>query len=75
MEQEGPDNQKIHHATAKREPFDHSDDGVLSFQCAVHGHVIGTGSGFSIGNAKQMAAGRALQYLNTLPPRDPMFSL
>ena len=48
---------------------------LLSFQCAVHGHVIGTGSGVSIGNAKYVAATQALQYLRSLPPRHPLFSL
>ena len=75
LQQDGPDHQKVHYATAKREPFDHSNDRVLSFRCAEHGHVIGAGSGISIGNAKYVAATRALQYLQSLPPRHPMFSL
>jgi len=58
MQQDGPDIQKVHYATAK-----------------LHGHVIGAGSGVSIGNAKYVAAARALQYLQSLPPRHPMFSL
>jgi len=41
----------------------------------LHGQIIGSGSGVSIGNAKQVAAGQALQYLRTLPPGHPMFSL
>lgn len=41
----------------------------------LHGHVIGTGSGISIGNAKQAAAAQALRYLQSLPPRHPIFSL
>ncbi|KAN0126547.1 hypothetical protein V8E52_000187 [Russula decolorans] len=41
----------------------------------LHGHVIGIGSGISISNAKSVAAAQALQYLQSLPPRHPMFSL
>jgi hypothetical protein len=26
MQQEGPDNRRVHSATARREPFEHSDD-------------------------------------------------
>ena len=75
LQHEGPDHQKIHHATVKREPFDHSNDLMLSFQYAVREHVIGIGSGVSIGNAKYVAAAQALQFLQTLPPRHPIFSL
>ncbi|KAI0273156.1 hypothetical protein BGY98DRAFT_999099 [Russula aff. rugulosa BPL654] len=58
MTQEGPDNQKIHHATAK-----------------LHGRIVGNGSGFSMSIAKHTAAAQALQYLRSLHPSDPMFSL
>ncbi|KAN0126544.1 hypothetical protein V8E52_000184, partial [Russula decolorans] len=58
LQHEGPDHQKVHHATAK-----------------LHGRAIGVGSGISISNAKYVAAGQALQYLQSLPPGHPMFSL
>lgn len=58
LQQAGPDNQRVHYATAK-----------------LHGQVIGTGSGVSIGNAKYVAAVQALQYLQPLPPNHPLFSL
>jgi hypothetical protein len=65
MTNEGPDNQKIHYATAKCEPFGHSEDLVLS--CAVRGQEIGHGMGVSMGAAKQKASEKALQYLSSLP--------
>lgn len=48
---------------------------LLSFQCAVHGKIIGTGNGVAANSAKSMAAIQALHYLRSLPPTDPMFSL
>ncbi|KAN0126549.1 hypothetical protein V8E52_000189 [Russula decolorans] len=41
----------------------------------LHGQIISTGTGISIGDAKQVAAARAVQYLQSLPPGHPMFSL
>ena len=41
---------------------------------AVRGQAIGYGSGISAGNAKQVAAEQALQYLNSLPAKHPMLS-
>ena len=75
MAQTGPEHQKTHYATAKREPFGYSDNWVLIFQCAVHGKIIGTGNGVAATSAKSMAAIQALHYLRSLPPTDPMFSL
>ena len=75
QEQEGPDNRKIYYATAKREPFSHSDNRVLSLSRAVHGHIIGSGSGTSIGSAMQVAASKALEYLSSFHPADPIFSI
>ena len=75
LQQEGPDNQKIHYATAEREPLSQSGNWALNLSCAVHGQIIGSGSGHSIGNAKQEAASQALQYLRSIPANDPLFSL
>ena len=64
VEEEGPEHQRVHHATAKCEPFGHSDNSVLS--CVVHGHGIGRGRGVSKSCAKQVAAQQALNYLSSL---------
>ncbi len=73
--EDGPDHQKVYYVTAKCEPFDHFDNRVLSFQCVVHGHTISSGRGVTIGNAKQIAASQALNYLRSLPGNHPLFSL
>jgi dsRNA-specific ribonuclease len=75
LEQKGPDHQKVHYAAAKREPLSQSDNWALSSSCTVHGQIIGSGSGLTTGNAKQLAAAQALQYLTSLPPGNPLFSL
>ena len=72
MTDEGPDNQKTHYATAKCEPFCHSEDSVLS--CAVRGQEIGHGMGVSMGVAKKMASEKALRYLRSLPENHSLFS-
>ena len=75
LQHEGPDHQRQHIATAKREPLSRSDNWALSSSCAVHGQIIGSGRGLSVRNAKQEAASQALAYLTSLPENDPLFSL
>jgi dsRNA-specific ribonuclease len=75
LQQEGPDRQKTHYATAKREPLSESDNWALNSSRAVHGQNIGSGSGPSLGIAKHDAASQALQYLESLPAKHPLFSL
>lgn len=41
----------------------------------LHGQNIGSGCGLTIGSAKQEAATQALQYLESLPAKHPLFSL
>ena len=72
MANDGPDNQKVHYATAKCEPFGHSEDSVLS--CAVRGQEIGHGMGVSMGAAKQEASEKALRYLRSLPENHSLLS-
>ena len=71
MDSEGPDHQKTFFATAKREPFGHSENCVLS--CTVRGQAIGYGRGYSIRTAKQGAADGALRYLTSLPANHSLF--
>lgn len=73
LEHEGPCHQRTHHATAKCEPFGCFDKWVLS--CAVRGHAIGYGRGFSISNAKKEAARQAMEYFRSLPPNHPVLSI
>ena len=74
LQEAGPDHQKVHYATAKREPLSQSDNWALSSTCAVHGQIIGAGSGMSVGNTKQVAAAQALQYLGSIPAQHRLFS-